>query len=486
MRKPSLRYTTLLLLLGCLALSSCSGVPGGGCVVNCNTGGTVSLILTATPPAPSSQLSILAFSAPIVGVSLTPSAGGAAVAIPLISPTYVAEFNRVTSDSTLLASQASLPGGTYSSMVVTFSAQRVTFCTQPDPGVPGCASGTLSSVTGPAGSVTIPGNFSIASNQLNGLALNVNLGTAITQNGQMVTGVDLTIANTLSASTLPSSANDLGANQLAHLDDIMGLVTTVSGSSATIQTAARGNITLTANSSTQYECAAANSSCLQANQVAVADGILNSDGSITMTFFEPLMASFDLIEGVVSSVPSTITNQFTLVATDAVFNSSASVLQGQITPGDQITVTLNNAALPFVIIDKGMGLTLPVNNFKGATSVSAIQPGMTVAFPVSSFTAQSGATPGSTSTSTFALRLTRVSTTLVTAAMPDFSANGSEFPPFFGLTTNPLMRTTSGRLSVDGAAGLTSIPVGSTVSTSALYLGQPASPLFAAQTVRAH
>jgi hypothetical protein len=478
--------TTFLLLLGSFALCSCSGVPGGGCLVNCSTGGTVSLVLTATPPAPNSQLSILSFSATIIGISLTPSAGGNPVAIPLISPTYVADFNRVTSDSTLLASQVSVPGGSYSSLVVTFSAPRVTFCTQPNPGVAGCVAGSLKSVTGPAGSVTISGNLSITGNQLNGLALNANLGTAITQNGQIITGVDLTVANTFSVTALPSAANDLAAGQLAHLDDIMGLVTTVSGSAVTIETSARGSVTLTANSTTQYECTAGNSSCVQANQIAVADGILNADGTITMTFFEPLIVSSDLIEGVVSSEPSTITNQFTIVATDAVFASSGSVLQGQINPGDQVVVTLGSTVLPFVIIDKGMGQTLPANNFNGSTSVSEVQPGMTVAFPVSTFTAQSGATPGTTSAATLALRLTRVTTTLVTASLPDFSVNGSEFPPFFGLTTNQLMRTTSGRLSVDGATGLTAIPVGNTVSTSALFLGPPASPLFAAQTVRTH
>jgi hypothetical protein len=298
--------------------------------------------------------------------------------------------------------------------------------------------------------------------------------------------VDLAAANTFSVSTLPSLANDLSAGQLSHLNDVLGLVTTISGSTVTMETSTRGNVTATANSSTQYECPSANASCVQANQVAVMDGILNSDGTITMTFFEPIIAASDLIEGVVSSVPSSVTEQFTVVATDAVFNSSGSVLRGRINPGDQVLVTLNAPVLPFVIIDKGMGQSLPINSFNGATSVSAIQPGMTVAFPVSAYTPQSGATPGSTSTGTFALRFTRITSATVTASLPDFSVNGSEFPPFFGLTSNPLVRTTSGRLSVDGATSLTNIPVGSTISTSAFFLGQPTSPLFAAQTVRAH
>jgi hypothetical protein len=472
-----------LLLVTAFVLSSCSGVAGGGCIANCSSGSTVSLVLTSTPPSPSSQFSIQAFTATITGVSLTPSSGNP-VAVALTSSSYVAEFNRVTSDSTLLASNVSVPSGSYTAMVVTFSSPRVTFCTQPNPGVAGCAAGTLTSVTGNAGSVTIATNLSIANNQLTGLAVNVNLGTALTRTGQTVTGVDLSAANALSASTLPSSANDLTSGQLAHLDDIMGLVTSTSGS-VTMQTSTRGSVTATANSNTVYDCPAANSSCVVSHQIAVMDGILNSNGTITMTFFEPITASVDWIEGVVATVPNSVSNQFTLVATDAVPATSNSVISGRLNLGDQIVVTLAGSITPFAIVDKGLGQTLPVNTFTGSTSVSTIFPGMTVAFPVTTFTAQSGTTPGATTTSTFFLRFTRVTSTLVTASLPDFSATGSDFPPFFGITVNQQMRTTTGRLSVDGATGLTSIPVGNTISASALYLGPSALPQFAAQSVRA-
>jgi hypothetical protein len=474
-----------LLLVTAFVLSSCSGVTGGGCIADCSSGGTVSLVLTATPPSPSSQLSIQAFTATITGISLTPSSGKP-VALALTSSSYVAEFNRVTSDSTLLASSVSVPSGSYTALVVTFSSPRVTFCTQPNPGVAGCAAGTLTSVTGSAGSFTISTNLSIANNQLTGLAVNVNLGTALTRTGQTVTGVDLTAANALSASTLPSSANDLASGQFAHLDDIMGLVTSISGSTVTLHTSTRGNVAATATANTVYDCPAANSSCVVSNQIAVMDGILNSNGTITMTFFQPIIASVDWIEGVVVTVPNSVSNQFTLVATDAVPATSNSVISGRLNLGDQIVVTLAGSITPFAIVDKGLGQTLPVNTFTGSTSVSTIFPGMTVAFPVRSFTAQSGTTPGSTTTTTFLLRFTRVTTTMVTPSLPDFSTTGTDFPPFFGITGNQQMRTTTGRLSVDGATGLTSIPVDNTISASALYLGPLALPQFAAQSVRAH
>src|SRR5262252_3716745 len=67
--------TALLLVLIASILAACSG-SGGGCVANCSTGGSVSLVLTATPPAPTAALSIQAFTATITGITLISSAGG--------------------------------------------------------------------------------------------------------------------------------------------------------------------------------------------------------------------------------------------------------------------------------------------------------------------------------------------------------------------------------------------------------------------------
>jgi len=479
---------SLFAILG-ISLASCSGVSGGGCVSNCSSSGSVSVVLSATPPATTGGLSIQAFTATITGLTLTPSGGGSAVAINLNSTAYLAEFNRVTSDSTLLASSVSIPSGTYNQVTVTFSAPKVTFCTQSNPGIQGCANATLASLTGSPSSVTVSTNLTVADNALTGILLNVNLGNALTQTAQTVTGVDFTAANTFSASVLPpaASATDLASSQLSHLDDVMGLVTGATSTSITIQTSTRGSITANTNSSTVFDCTAQNSSCVQTNQVAAMDAILNSDGTITATFFQPIVDSGDLIEGVVTSVPNTVSNTFTLVATDSVFAPSNSALNGSLNLGDQMVVTLGGTVQPFVIVDKGLGNpTLPANSFDGSTSVSSIQPGMTVLFPVTAYTAQSGTTPGAATTVSFALRFSRITTTMAVATSPDFSITATALPPFFGIATNQQVRTTPGRLSVDGAQTITAIPVGNTISTSALYLGSTSNPAFAAQSVRAH
>jgi hypothetical protein len=476
----------VLLIFTSLVLASCSGV--GSVCTNCSGGGnaTVSFVLTATPPPPSSQFSIQAFTATITGIKLAPSTGSD-FSVPLNSTTYIAEFNRVTSDSTLLAAKVSVPAATYTQLTVTFSAPRVTFCTQLNPGVPGCAAGTLGSVSGSAGSVIVSTSLSLAANQQLGIALNANLGTSLTASGQTITAVNLNAANTFTVNTLPPSSiqTDLASGQLSHVDDVMGVVTAASSPTVTLQTSSRGSITATANSSTQYNCTSQNFSCVQLNTPAIMDAILNADGTFTLTFYAPLpFSSNDVIEGVVTSVPNSVTNQFTIVATDSVFAGTGSLLNGQLKLGDQVVVTAN-ALNPFQIISKG--LLIPAGSaFENSNSVASILPGQTIAFPALSFVAQSGTTPGTTTAKDIALRFTRITTSLATASLPDFSGNATGFPPFFGIAINQQFRTTSGRLSLDGVSILTSIPVGSTFSTSALYVGPPVAPQFAAQTVRAH
>jgi hypothetical protein len=476
------------LILASALLVSCSGAPGGGCISNCggNTS-TLSLVLTATPPNPTLGVSIQAFTATITGITLTPSTG-AAVNVSLNSSRYVAEFNRVSSDSTPLAIKVSVPVGNYTQITVTFSAPRVIFCTQATAGTPGCVAGTLGSVSGTAGTATMATNLSVSDSLSTGVALNVNLANTLTLSGLSITGVNFAAASVFTATVLPPSSalTDLSSGELSHVDDVMGLVTSASGSTLTIQTSTRGNITATANSSTQYSsvnCSSQNFSCVQANTVAIVDTLLNADGTFTLTFYQPLTtSSVDILEGVVTEVPNSVTNQFKIVVTDAVFASSSSLLRGQLNVGDQIQVTLN-APNPFTIVSKG--LTVPAgSNFEHSTSVASILPGQTLALPVLTFSAQSGTTLGTASAQNVALRFTRFSAVMANPTLPVFSA--VTFPPFFGLATAQQLQTTSGRLSVDGVSSLTSIPAGNTFSTTALYVGPPVAPAFTAQSVRAH
>src|SRR5215470_2841484 len=123
----------LLSSLLIFAMCACSGLPNRGSGGGGAGSATLSLTLRATPPSPSSHLSILTFRATVTGVSLTPSSGGT-VSVDLVSGTTtscVVEFTRLQSDSALLSSAVTIPAGTYSSLAVTFSDVLLTYCTQP-------------------------------------------------------------------------------------------------------------------------------------------------------------------------------------------------------------------------------------------------------------------------------------------------------------------------------------------------------------------
>jgi len=483
-----------------LSISACSGLPKSDGVGGGGTGNaTVSLTLRATPPSPSASLSILAFRATVTGVSLTPSSGSP-VSVALVSgatSSYVAEFARLESDSALLSAAVSIPAGTYSSIAVTFSDVLLVYCTQPSSGVAGCSSGSLTQVTGSAGSAsTASGAFplTVTTGEKLGLAVDVNVANAITTNGQTISAVNLAASNVLTATVLqaPASTTDLSSGQIAHVDDLYGVVSNASASSQsfTLQTAYRGAISITANSSTSYDpiCSAQSFSCVTSGALAAVDAILNADGTLTVRNYSPVpfaATSKDTIEGVVTAPPGSVNQVFNIAVTDASFAPSNSLLSGSIHPGDLVSVGVVTPQ-PFFIVSEG--LTIPANSFSGSTDVSPIQPGQTVAISVSGFVAANGSSAfGTASANGVALRFSRLTGTVVSPTSPQFTA--SNYPPYFGFTTNPLAQiTTTGpgtTTDFDGTSSFSEV-AGDTVSISALYFGSTVSPAFSAASVRKH
>jgi hypothetical protein len=465
---------------------------------------TLSLTLRATPPLPSARLSILTFRATVTGVSLTP-ASGSAVSVGLVSGTtssYVAEITRLQSDSALLSAAVSIPAGTYNSLAVTFSDVLITFCTQPSSGVAGCSSGSLGQVAGSAGAATASSGafpLTVTSGEKVGLALDVNIANAITASGQTISAANLAVPNVLTASVLqaPSGTTDLSSGQLAHIDDLYGVVSNISASaqSFTLQTAYRGAVSITANSSTTYDpvCSTQSFSCVTSNALAAVDAILNADGTLAVRNYSQVpftAASKDTIEGVVTAPPSSVNQVFDIAVTDASFASSNTKLSGSIQPGDLVIVGVITPQ-PFFVVSEG--LTIPTNSFSSSTDVSTIQPGQTVAISVSGFVPTDGSGAFASATANgVALRFSRVTATVVSPTSPQFSA--TSFPPYFGFTTNPLVQITSTgpgtTTDFDGTSSFTEA-AGDTVSISALYFGSPTSPSppawsFSTATMRKH
>src|SRR6267142_1474266 len=462
---------SFLLVAAVFALTSCSGPAGGGGVNPPPTGnGNLTLVLKVIPPAPTSRLSRLSFAANITGISLTPSSGSP-VNVTLNATTFTTEFTRFTSDTGFLAT-VSAPAGAYTGLTIVFGAPVATFCTQPTPGTVGCAT-TPVQVVGAVGSNTATTSLTLSSNQNTGMAVNVDLSKAITASGQTISAIDLAATAAFTTSTIPG-ISDLTGTHLAHIDDIFGVVTSLNAStkSVTVQTSTRGSITATEGSTAIYDPACnvlktgtTFAGCVAVNEVVSLDAILNSDGTFTYTYYDPLdTAAEDLIEGVVVTPGDSTTQKFTLITTDASIASTASLLGGKLSLGDRVIVTLSNTS-PFFVDNKG--LFIAGNTFEHSTDASAVLPGQTLLVHLTAFTAVSGTTPAAATSDGLALRYTRFTSTVATTGSPVFSVNN--LPAFVGTSATSQVQLTNGFTSFEGYVTAGDINPGDTISTRTLF-----------------
>ena len=479
------RIVFAALLLLSVALVSCTGLPKPPCTTNCGgSNATLSVTMTAAPLTPPPNTNLLSFVVDVNTITLT-SSTGTNVNIPLNNTTFSVDLTKLQSDSAFLGTSATVPAGSYTSMSVSLSSPVVTFCTQ-TAGNTGCASGSVTTISGATAApkiTTAPFPLTLTANQKTGLAINLNLGNALTVNSsQVVTAVNLGAANVLSANNLPLASSSVATGQLDFVEDVTGVVTTVNTTtqSVTVKTATRGSLTAVANSSTVFSpnCTAFNlsltfASCIVQGQVASLDMVLNSDGTLTLLEYDPLSTTTgDWIEGVVTAIPSSST-QFSVVTNDAVFATSGSIISSSLSFGAAVNVTLvGNPQKPFVVDSKGF--VVPTNAFSGGTDSSVLAPGQTVAAHVTAFTAGSGSTLAKASADSLYLRFTRATGT-VTGVAPPNTFSMQSFPPFFALTTPITVQLSTGSPSTnsDGISSSSSLTAGQTVSITALYFGPP-------------
>jgi hypothetical protein len=451
---------------------------------------------TAVPLTPPPNTNLLSFIVDVNTITLT-SSTGSNVNIPLNSTNFSVDLTKLQSDSAFLGTSATVPAGSYTSMTVSLSNPVVTFCTQ-TLGNTGCAAGSITTISGGAAAApkisSAPFPLTLTSNQQTGLALNFNLGNALTVNAaQVVTAVNLGAANVLSANSLPSTSTSLAAGQLDFVEDVTGVVTAVNTTtqSVTVHTATRGSLTAVANSSTVFspDCTAFSlsltfSSCVVQGHVASLDMVLKADGTLTLLEYDPLATTpGDWIEGVVPAAPSSST-QFSLVTNDAVFATSGSIISPKLSFGTIVNATLVNPN-PFLVDSKG--LTIPVNLFAG-TDASILLPGQTLSVHVTAFT-PAGSTPATASIDRVYLRFTRVSGTVAaTGTLASF--NIQNLPSFFGLSTQQSVQLTPGAppstpaTNFDGVSSGTALSNPQTVSIRALYFGRGTATPFSAAKVR--
>ena len=480
------RFLLLLVLASALSLESCSGVKSGG---GNGGGGTakVFITLTASPLTPPSSTNLLSFNVSVAGISLTPTGGGTPVNISLNNASYSVDLTRLQSDSAFVAASTNVATGTYSAMTVSLASPLVTYCTQTT-GATGCATGSVATFTTGAAAApqitTAPFPLTLSANQTHGLAININLQNALTvATNQTVTAVNLGATNVVTASTLPPAVSSLPSGPLSFIEDVVGVVTSVSASaqSVTVQTATRGSFTAVANSLTVFSpnCTSFNlsltfGSCVVQGHVASLDLVLNTDGTFTLLEYDPLATTTgDWMEGIITAPPTSI-SQFQLVTNEFVRSTTNSLIGTSFTLGDPVNVTLSSPQ-PFVVDTKG--LVVPSTTFTGSADTSRLQPGQTVAVRLSAFTAGSGSTFTAASVNFLYLRFTRVTGTVV-AANPPNTFSMQSFPPFFGVTVPLTVQLSNGSPSTnfDGVSSASGVAASQTISVSALYHGPPTGP----------
>jgi Domain of unknown function (DUF4382) len=492
----------LLVTLVALSMTACSGLGDSGGVVPPPVTGnaTLSITLQAKPLAPPPNTNILSYSLTIGGITLTPASGsGNPINIP---GSTTLDLTRLQSDSAFLGT-ISAPAGTYTSLTLSFTDATVAFCTQ-TAGLAGCTTGSVQQITGGATApvITFPnGGLVLTSNQQAGLSVDFDMGgtlTIPTPANQVVSAVNLSNANLTTITLGPSNPSSLTSTQLDFLEDISGNVS-VTGNQVTVKTATHGTITATADSNTFFSpnCnlpgigdGSNTIKCVQNNQVASINAILNADGTIELIAYDPFPSisttNTDWIEGIVVFAPSN-PSQFTIIANDVDTSSSGSLLPTSFPIASTINVTLGNNVTPFTVDTQG--LLIPTNNFQNATDTSVLLPGQTVAVHVTAFTAGS---PATVTADTLALRFTRVAGTAAqNGSTTGFSLSSSSLPTFFGFSTaQQLVQLTSGTppsnnsTNFDGITGPTSITSGNTNSIRALFFGQLNSFPFVAAKVR--
>jgi hypothetical protein len=479
------------------ALQACSGLVHPNKSNSGQTGNPTFVVLLRATPLPPAPFNLLSFRATVGGISLIASTGES-VNVALNSDPYEVDLSRLQSDSAFLARSTSVPPGTYTNLVVTFSDPAITSCSQVH-GLMGCDPGSIASLSGgPATSVIASPPFPlvITRDQTIGLTVDVNLPKALAVDfqTQAVTAINLGAPDVFTTTLLPPKSSSLNSAALDFVEDLTGNVTAVDEAqqSVTLQTATRGLVTAVAGPLTVISpnCITFHLgtafTCAKQGQIASLDMTLAQDGTFALLAYDPLATSSgDWIEGLVDEPPSS-SSEFQLVVNDFVFSPSHSAMK-DLELGSTVEVKLVDPK-PFVVDSKG--LRTPVSSFSGATDASVLIPGQTLAVHVTSFSVATGTSIASASVDFVYLRFTRVTGTFAGAAPPNTFTMQS-LPPFFGVTLPAIVQlsTDSPSTNFDGTNDASSLMVGQTISVRALYFGPPGGTVptpFSAAKLRVH
>lgn len=478
-------------------LNSCSGLGNnGGCTTNCGGGNAnLTISLYDTPPA---GTSILSFTLPIAGISLTPTTG---TPVPIPTTVSSAEVTHLQTDSTVIVDQTSVKAGSYNAIGVTIgptSATNNLFINTSGStifyGSTSCLNDTVCALpVGAIFTVSIPLTLTLSANQNQWIGLNFNLNKAITSTGGI--SVDFSQPGVLTATTTPEVNTPSGSVDL--VEDVTGVVTALSSTSITVKSDIAGtSLTAGITSSTEIDLAPVNyskckgtaSACLTIGSTVSLNTDLSPAGTFTVTEIDVLDAvAVDEVEGTI--VPTTIAGVVELIIADKTPATSSSALSASTTTyGTPIFLTTLNSTT--YSVDTGTLsslLTQPVVGFSGSGSLLA---GQRVRVQVSNL-GTDGSGNLTASANNALLRWSRLSGTVNSVTNPAFTiANLQPYIAAYNVTlsTTPQVNTYQTLTIFQGTTGVTdSNFLGAPVSIRALYLDSPpAAYPFQAAKVRVH
>jgi Domain of unknown function (DUF5666) len=491
----SKRWLVLLFVIAVLPLASCSGLNNGGCSTNCGgTNATLSISMYDTPPT---GVTLLSFTLPIAGLSLTPASGSPVAITPAVSSV---EATRLQTDSVLLADAVKVTTGSYSAVAVTLGPTSATTNVFIN------TSGSTITYTGgscvnnavcylPAGAIftiSVPMTLTLSSGQNQWIGLNLNLNNAITTANGI--SVDFSQSSVLTATTTTRAGLPSGA--VETIEDFVGTVTALSSSSISVLNGVSGQtFTAALNSSTEYDntypsgnsytgCGSSSGQgCLKVGSTVSVDANLSSAGLLTATEVDVLDATaVDEVEGII--YPTNTTNVFGLLIADKVSISGNAVLSAASTTyGTPILLSVGSAQ-NFAIDTKTLSTSFTPTT--GFASIADLLAGQQVRVQLSNVTTStiSGTTVITATANNMMLRFSRMSGTPSNVGSTSFNFA----PPTYvtalnsGLGTTPLAYTFTTTL-FDGVTDTAAIANNPTVAIRALFLDN-ASPTFAVAKAR--
>lgn len=323
----------------------------------CGGGGGSSAAPSPTPvPAGSSSTqfrigdapvdSVIAFEVTVSALSLTPSAGGSPVVVPVPAGNRI-ELSHSSAKFEPFAI-GSLPQGSFSSASMTLVNSELTFVN---------STGTLVHINGPAtATVSIPLSpaITIGTSPMV-LNIDVNLANSITTSAGVVNGISFgptSFSITAKAPGAPGAQQD----DDGEFEDVRGTVTAASSSNFTLKIGQTGSsLTFNFDSTTSFSDGVTSTTLL--NQIVKVEGSTRSDGTLFAKEVEGLESSSGSeTEGLITAISGTL---LTVNAHDGSGNG-----MDDTKIGSSFTVNISGLAASKFKVDAGNGFG---GNFGGFT-----------------------------------------------------------------------------------------------------------------------